>query len=116
MAHPNVLFRSQAVGLVLVLLNFLCYFCYFAAFAEVDDALGPVRQKVRVALFSQQDVGQVHAWWKTKHAAFNLSIVTITTWLPPTCSGHFNHNHCLSILIALDIIIPSKTLTPSFCS
>ena len=61
MTYPDVAVGVEAVRLVLVLLDLLRDLGDLPALAEVDDALRPVGQEVRVSLLSVQDVCQVHA-------------------------------------------------------
>ena len=62
--RPDFIFNSQAVRLILVLLNFLRYLGNFSSFAEIDNSFGSMWQKVRVTLLRVENIGQVHPWRK----------------------------------------------------
>lgn len=58
-ADPGVGFPTQAVGLVLVLLDLPGDLSHLPPLAEVDQVFPVSAEEVRVSLFRLQDVGQV---------------------------------------------------------
>lgn len=58
---PDVTVHSQAVGLVLVLLDFTRDLSHLPPLAEVDEVFAVAQQEVRIAFFCLQDVGQVYS-------------------------------------------------------
>lgn len=58
---PDVSVHSQAVGLVLVLLDFTRDLGHLPPLAEVDEVFAVAQQEVRITFFCLQDVGQVYS-------------------------------------------------------
>ena len=64
--YPYIILHTEAVGLVLVLLDFSCDLCHFPSLAEVDQLFTVSLKEVRITLLCFQDVCQINPWDQKK--------------------------------------------------